>query len=75
MILAGMICFILIMKMKDHESTDSLEVHDRVKPQIQYKHSEKLFNDDHSPSEPKTTSKPFEEGVQNSFTLINSHDS
>ena len=75
MILAGMICFILIMKMKDHERTDSSEVHDRVKPQIQHKNSEKLFNDDHSPSEPKTTSKPFEEGVQNSFTLINSHDS
>ena len=74
MILAGMICFILIMKMKDHESTDSSEVHDRVKPQIQHKHSEKLFNDDHSPSQPKTTSKPFEEGVQNSLTLINSHE-
>ena len=63
MILAGMICFILLMKMKDHESTDrsnSSEVHDHYEDHVQQKHSEKLFNDDH---QPKTTSKPFEEGV------------
>ena len=65
MILAGMICFILLMKMKDHESTDrsnsSEEIcRDHYEAHVQHKHSEKLFNDDH---QPKTTSKPFEEGV------------
>ena len=63
MILAGMICFILLMKMEDYESTDSPEVHDHHESNIQQRHSEKIFNDDRSLSGPKTTSAPFEEEI------------
>ena len=62
MISAGMIFFILLMKMEDYESTDSSDGHDET--HIQHKQSEKIFNDERSQSEPKTTSRPFEEGIQ-----------